>query len=114
VPVGSFVFSIYVDSGSYVLLDRVLYTPERMVKIAAEAAKPDGVSVLSLNDRIGLVHDAMALSKAGLAKLSSALTLLDGLKGETECQSLNVPRCILHTLMACRSSDRSRLVWNCG
>lgn len=63
---------------------RVLYTPERVAKIATEAAKPDGTSVFSLNDRIGLVHDAIALSKAGLAKLSSALTLLDGLKGETE------------------------------
>lgn len=29
----------------------------------------------------------MALSKAGFAKLSSALTLIDGLKGETECES---------------------------
>jgi len=74
---------------SYRPLDRVLYTPERVAKIAAEAAKPDGTSVFSLNDRIGLVHDAIALSKAGLAKLSSALTLLDGLKGETECQSRN-------------------------
>jgi aminopeptidase 2 len=52
-----------------------------------EAAKQEGTSVFSLNDRIGLVHDAMALSKAGLAKLSSALTLVDGLKGETECES---------------------------
>jgi len=49
-----------------------------------EAAKQEGTSVFSLNDRIGLVHDAMALSKAGLAKLSSAMTLVDGLKGERE------------------------------
>lgn len=63
---------------------RVLYTPERLAKIAAEASKQEGTSVFSLNDRIGLVHDAMALSKAGFAKLSSALTLIDGLKGETE------------------------------
>ncbi|KAG5639615.1 hypothetical protein H0H81_010817 [Sphagnurus paluster] len=61
---------------------RVLYTPERLSKIAEEAAKED--SIFSLNDRIGLVYDAMALSKAGLAKLSSALTLLDGLKHEKE------------------------------
>jgi aminopeptidase 2 len=60
-----------------------------VAKIAAEAAKPEGTGVFSLNDRIGLVYDAMALSKAGLAKLSSALTLLAGLKGETECQYLN-------------------------
>jgi hypothetical protein len=70
------------------VLDRVLYTPERLAKIASEAAKQEGTSVFSLNDRIGLVHDAMALSKAGLAKLSSAMTLVDGLKGETECESL--------------------------
>ncbi|KAG5645001.1 hypothetical protein DXG03_007278 [Asterophora parasitica] len=61
---------------------RVLYTPERLSKIAEEAAKND--SIFSLNDRIGLVHDALALSKAGLAKLSSALTLVDGLKNEKE------------------------------
>lgn len=68
--------------------DRVLYTPERLAKIAAEAAKPEDASAFSLDDRIGLVHDALALSKAGLAKLSSALTLLDGLKGEKECKNL--------------------------
>ncbi|TFK42895.1 peptidase family M1-domain-containing protein [Crucibulum laeve] len=61
---------------------RVLYTPERLTKIAKEAAKED--SAFSLNDRIGLVYDAMALSKAGLAKLSSALTLVDILRNEKE------------------------------
>ncbi|KAF9463935.1 leucyl aminopeptidase [Collybia nuda] len=63
---------------------RVLYTPEHLVKISAEISKPDGISIFSLDDRIGLVHDVMALSKAGLANLSSALTLVEGLKGETE------------------------------
>lgn len=61
---------------------RVLYTPERLAKIAAEAAKED--SVFSLNDRIGLVFDSLALSKAGLANLSSSLTLIDLLKDEKE------------------------------
>ncbi|PPQ65107.1 hypothetical protein CVT24_003068 [Panaeolus cyanescens] len=61
---------------------RVLYTPERLAKIAAEAAKEN--SAFSLNDRIGLVHDSMALSKAGLQKLSSALTLIDTWKNEKE------------------------------
>ncbi|KAG6866086.1 hypothetical protein C0991_008838 [Blastosporella zonata] len=61
---------------------RVLYTPERLSKIAEEAAKDN--SIFSLNDRIGLVHDAFALSKAGLAKASSALTLVDSLKNEKE------------------------------
>ncbi|KAL0947133.1 hypothetical protein HGRIS_013264 [Hohenbuehelia grisea] len=61
---------------------RVLYTPERLASIAAEAAKDN--SPISLDDRIGLVHDAMALSRAGFAKLSSALTLVDTLKNEKE------------------------------
>ncbi|KAF8985615.1 leucyl aminopeptidase [Cyathus striatus] len=61
---------------------RVLYTSDRLKRIAVEAAKTD--SVFSLNDRIGLVYDAMAVSKAGLAKLSSALTLIDILRNEKE------------------------------
>ncbi|KAJ2930053.1 hypothetical protein H1R20_g7024, partial [Candolleomyces eurysporus] len=61
---------------------RVLYTPERLVKIAEEASKKD--SVISVNDRLGLVYDVLALSKAGLAPLSSALTVVDKLKDETE------------------------------
>ena len=69
---------------SNIALDRVLYTPERLAKIAAEAAKED--SPFSLEDRLGLVSDSIALSKAGLAKLSSALTLIEQLKGEKECQ----------------------------
>ncbi|KAG6813612.1 hypothetical protein H0H92_009229 [Tricholoma furcatifolium] len=75
-------FSLLQPFLSLTILDRTLYTPERLSKIAQEAAKDD--SIFSLNDRIGLVHDAMALSKAGLAKLSSALTLVDGLKNEKE------------------------------
>ena len=68
------------------LQDRVLYTPERLALIAAEAAKEN--SVFSLEDRMGLVQDAMALSKAGLAKVSSALTLVDTWKNEKECTNL--------------------------
>lgn len=64
------------------LLDRVLYTPERLGKIAVEATREN--SVFSLNDRVGLVQDAMALSKAGLLKLSGVLTLVDVLKHEKE------------------------------
>ena len=72
------------DFVAWAFTDRVLYTPERLAKIAAEAAKED--SVFSLNDRIGLVFDSLALSKAGLAKLSSSLTLIDLLKNEKECK----------------------------
>ncbi|KAF6764898.1 leucyl aminopeptidase [Ephemerocybe angulata] len=61
---------------------RVLYTPERLVKIAEEAGKKD--SIFGVNDRVGLVHDYLALSKAGLAKLSSALTVVDKLRNDTE------------------------------
>lgn len=67
----------------WICVDRVLYTPERLSKIAAEATKED--SIFSLNDRLGLVQDAMALSKAGLLKLSGALTLVDIFKNEKEC-----------------------------
>ncbi|KDR73449.1 hypothetical protein GALMADRAFT_71758 [Galerina marginata CBS 339.88] len=61
---------------------RVLYTPERLTQIAAEAAKEH--SAFSLEDRMGLVYDTMSLSRAGLAKLSSALTLVELLKNEKE------------------------------
>jgi ERAP1-like C-terminal domain len=64
--------------------DRVLYTPERLASIATEAAKGD--AVFSLKDRIGLVHDAFALSRAGFAQVSSALTFVDIIKDETECE----------------------------
>ncbi|TFK50212.1 hypothetical protein OE88DRAFT_1736470 [Heliocybe sulcata] len=63
-------------------LYRVLYTPERLAKTASEAAKEN--SVFTLNDRMGLVYDTMALSKAGFTKLSSALTLMEILKDEKE------------------------------
>lgn len=65
----------------------MLYTPERLSKIADEAAQVD--SPFSVDDRMGLVYDAMALSKAGLSKLSSALTLIDKLRNEKECKPNN-------------------------
>lgn len=63
-----------------------MYTPDRLASIAAEAAKDN--SIFSLDDRLGLVHDAFALSKAGLAKVSSALTLVDLWKNEKEREGL--------------------------
>ncbi|KAJ7738474.1 leucyl aminopeptidase [Mycena maculata] len=54
---------------------RVLYTPERLAKIAAEASKEN--SILTLEDRMGILYDVTALSKAGLAKLSDTLTVID-------------------------------------
>lgn len=69
------------NAGTYGVY-RVLYSDERFAAIAKEAAKGD--AVFSLNDRIGLVHDIMALSKAGFCKVSSALTIVDILHGEKE------------------------------
>lgn len=61
---------------------RVLYTPERLLKIAKEASKTP--SPFSVEDRMGLVYDAMALSKAGYSEVSSALALVDILRDEQE------------------------------
>ncbi|KAI0253583.1 leucyl aminopeptidase [Lactifluus subvellereus] len=61
---------------------RVLYTPTRLAAIASEAAKPE--SIFSLSDRMGLVHDAFALSKAGYLALSAALNLAHELRTEKE------------------------------
>ncbi|KAJ7489700.1 leucyl aminopeptidase [Mycena galericulata] len=57
---------------------RVLYTSEKLNKLALQAAKGN------ICDMVALLNDAMALAKAGLAKLSSALTLMDGFAGTTE------------------------------
>ncbi|CCM04355.1 uncharacterized protein FIBRA_06527 [Fibroporia radiculosa] len=61
---------------------RVLYTPERLVAIGKEAAK--NPSLFSIVDRLGLVYDALELARAGLATVSSALSLIDVLRDETE------------------------------
>ncbi|KDR73433.1 hypothetical protein GALMADRAFT_72186 [Galerina marginata CBS 339.88] len=61
---------------------RVLYTPERLAQIAGEAMKKG--SAFSLEDRMGLIYDTMALSQAGLSKLSSALTLVELWKDEKD------------------------------
>lgn len=63
---------------------RVLYSPDRLVKIGQEAAKT--YSVFAIEDRIGLVDDAFALSKAGYSDVSAALALTDALRNESECQ----------------------------
>jgi aminopeptidase 2 len=68
-------------------VDRVLYTSTRLAGIANEAAKPE--SIFSLSDRIGLVHDAFALGKAGYLPLSAALNLVHELRAEKECAYLN-------------------------
>jgi aminopeptidase 2 len=69
-------------------LGHVLYSPERLSKIATEAVKEQ--SIFSLNDRISFVHDIIALSKSGHSSVSSALTLTDMLRNEKECKTLSV------------------------
>jgi aminopeptidase 2 len=69
------------NAGTYGVY-RVLYPEERLIRIAREAAQ--GGAIFSLNDRIGLVHDAMALAKSGYATVSSALTVVDIFKNEIE------------------------------
>ena len=66
------------------LVDRVLYSPERLDKIGAEAAKKD--SLFTMNDRMGLVNDVFALSNAGFGKVSAALTLVQNFRQEEECK----------------------------
>ncbi|KAF8199715.1 leucyl aminopeptidase [Pholiota molesta] len=54
---------------------RVLYTPERLMKIAVEAANDQ--TIFSLDEQTGLLQDAFAFSQAGFSTLSSSLTLVD-------------------------------------
>ncbi|KAG8913108.1 Aminopeptidase 2 mitochondrial [Tulasnella sp. 417] len=61
---------------------RVAYTPERFEKIREEAAKAN--SVFSLEDRMGLVSDALNLAKAGIYQTTTALNLIKSLKNEKE------------------------------
>ncbi len=60
---------------------RVSYSPERLAKIGKEA------SSLSVEDRIGLVSDAANLARAGYAKTSGSLNLINEL-GRTETEYL--------------------------
>ncbi|KAH9942750.1 peptidase family M1-domain-containing protein [Amylocystis lapponica] len=54
---------------------RVLYTPERLAKIATEAAKTP--SPFSVEDRMGLTNDTLELSRAGFTDVSNALSLIE-------------------------------------
>ncbi|KAJ7063121.1 leucyl aminopeptidase [Mycena amicta] len=61
---------------------RVLYTPERLAKIASAAAKED--SIFTLEDRMGILYDITSFSKAGLAQPSGLLTVISAWKNEKE------------------------------
>jgi aminopeptidase 2 len=62
-----------------------------------------------LKDRIGLVHDAFALSRAGFAEVSSALTFVDILKDEKECEQCD--RFLVRWLVD--NPTITVLVWDC-
>lgn len=64
---------------------RTAYTPERLTKLGEEAASKN--SAFSLEDRVGLVSDAMVLARAGYGKTSGGLSLVSSLQGETERKS---------------------------
>ncbi|KAJ7067836.1 leucyl aminopeptidase [Mycena amicta] len=68
-------------NGDAIGVYRVLYSADRLSKIAAEAAKPD--SIFSLDDRMGLIYDVAALSNAGFVAISSLLDLVNKWKNET-------------------------------
>ncbi|KAG9123895.1 Aminopeptidase 2 mitochondrial [Ceratobasidium sp. 392] len=61
---------------------RTAYTPERLAKLGEEAAREN--SAFGLEDRVGLVSDAMVLARAGYGKTSGGLSLISCLRGETE------------------------------
>ncbi|KAG9085108.1 Aminopeptidase 2 mitochondrial [Ceratobasidium sp. UAMH 11750] len=61
---------------------RTAYTPERLVKLGEEAAREN--SAFGLEDRVGLVSDAMVLARAGYGKTSGGLSVISRLRGETE------------------------------
>ncbi|KAF7363266.1 Aminopeptidase 1 [Mycena sanguinolenta] len=77
---------------------RVLYPPARLAKIAAEASKEN--SIFSLDDRMGILYDVNALSKAGLAKLSDTLTVIDLWSNEKEYLVLSTVAETLNALIS--------------
>lgn len=65
--------------------DRVLYTPEHLAKLGEEASRPN--SILSVEDRLSLLSDAMTLASSGHALTSGALTFIDRLRSEPDCKN---------------------------
>ncbi|KAG8895946.1 Aminopeptidase 2 mitochondrial, partial [Tulasnella sp. 417] len=91
---------------------RVAYPPERLKKIGEEAAKEN--SVFSLEDRMGLVSDAMILAKAGISQTSTALDLIKSLKNEKECKCSIESRLVRDDFDAFRQSLMKPLVDELG
>jgi len=68
----------------WVFSDRVLYSPERLRKLGEEAMRSD--SPFTIPDRLALVSDAIILASSGLGSTSGTLSLIDSMRGETECE----------------------------
>jgi aminopeptidase 2 len=64
---------------------RTAYTPERLTKLGEEASRKG--SAFGLEDRVGLVSDAMVLARAGYGKTSGGLSVISRMQGETERKS---------------------------
>ncbi|KAJ7118668.1 ERAP1-like C-terminal domain-containing protein [Mycena crocata] len=62
---------------------RVLYSMDRL-KAIGEAASKEESNVFSVQDRVGLINDAVALARADLRKMSDALDLVYTLRLEKE------------------------------
>lgn len=65
-----------------IVLDRVQYSGERLAKIAQEATKK--TSIVSVEDRMGLINDTVALAMASLTKTSDALELIKNFSWEKQ------------------------------
>jgi len=79
----------YLVNGGYRGVYRVLYPEDRINKIAEAATQKH--PIVTLEDRIGLVGDTVALAQAGLAKTSSSLSLIKSFSWEENylgCQAM--------------------------
>jgi aminopeptidase 2 len=78
-----FSFSLTHEQLSLFITDRVAYSPERLAKLGEQAAHRP--SPFTLEDKMGLVNDALVLAKSGYSKTSGALNLIEKLQSEEEC-----------------------------
>lgn len=78
---------------------RVAYSPSRLSSLGEEASRSD--TGFTVEDRIGLVSDAMTLAAAGHGSTSGALTLISKLSNEREMrvwESIATSLLTLHTV----------------
>ncbi|KAG8742045.1 Aminopeptidase 2 mitochondrial [Ceratobasidium sp. 414] len=61
---------------------RVAYSPKQLAELSKEASRGD--SIFSLEDRVGLVSDAMILARAGYGTTSGGLEVILGMRGQMD------------------------------